>query len=77
MTDALSTAEDRLFDSHSVPVRTRSLQLADPDLEIAVHETGSGKPVIFVHGSGMSAATWAMIVYVPVPISEVAHETSA
>jgi pimeloyl-[acyl-carrier protein] methyl ester esterase len=59
MTDALSTAEDRLFDSHSVPVRTRSLQLADPGLEIAVHETGRGKPVIFVHGSGMSAATWA------------------
>jgi pimeloyl-ACP methyl ester carboxylesterase len=58
MTDALTTAEDRLFDRYGVPVRSRSLQLADPDLEIAVHETGTGPPVIFVHGSGMSGATW-------------------
>src|SRR5215207_9888483 len=59
MTDALTAAQARLFDTFRVPVTTRSLRLADPRREIAVHESGSGKPVVLVHGSGMSGATWA------------------
>src|SRR5829696_7891954 len=59
MTDALTAAQARLFDTFRVPVTTRSLRLADPRREIAVHESGSGKPVLLVHGSGMSGATWA------------------
>jgi hypothetical protein len=39
------------------PIRIRSLQLADPDLEIAVHETGGGKPVIFVHSPRTGSRT--------------------
>jgi pimeloyl-ACP methyl ester carboxylesterase len=59
MTDALTAAQARLYDRFRVPATTRSLRLADPQLEIAVHESGSGTPVVFVHGSGMSGATWA------------------
>jgi pimeloyl-ACP methyl ester carboxylesterase len=59
MTDASCAAEARLFDSYRIPFEARFLRLADPDVEIAIRETGSGAPVIFVHGSGMSGATWA------------------
>lgn len=37
----------------------RRVQLADPALSVHVLETGEGAPTVFVHGSGMSAATWA------------------
>jgi pimeloyl-ACP methyl ester carboxylesterase len=59
MTDVFCAAEARLFDSYRIPFETRSLRLADPDVAIAIRETGSGDPVGFVHGSGMSGATWA------------------
>jgi pimeloyl-ACP methyl ester carboxylesterase len=59
MTDALTTTEARLFDSYRIPFKTRHLRLADPDLDIAVRETGTGNAVVFVHGSGMTGATWA------------------
>jgi pimeloyl-ACP methyl ester carboxylesterase len=57
--DALTAAERRLFDGYGLPYERRRLRLADPDVEIGVLETGTGTPVLFVHGSGMSGATWA------------------
>ena len=59
MPDALTNAERRLFDTHRIALETRHLRLADPDVESAVREAGAGNPVGFVHGRGMSAATWA------------------
>jgi pimeloyl-ACP methyl ester carboxylesterase len=59
MSDALVTAERRLFESYRVRYESRSLRLADPALDIVIRETGTGAPVVFVHGSGMSAPTWA------------------
>jgi pimeloyl-ACP methyl ester carboxylesterase len=59
MTDTLSAAEARLFDSYRIPFEARSVRLEDPHVEIAIRETGSGDPVVFVHGSGMSGASWA------------------
>jgi pimeloyl-ACP methyl ester carboxylesterase len=59
MSDAFVTAERRLFESYRVRYESYSLRLADPALDIVIRETGAGPPVVFVHGSGMSAATWA------------------
>jgi pimeloyl-ACP methyl ester carboxylesterase len=59
MPDALTNAEPRLFDTYRIALETRHLRLADPDVESAVREAGAGNPVGFVHGRGMSAATWA------------------
>jgi pimeloyl-ACP methyl ester carboxylesterase len=57
--DAFTAAERRLFDHYGVAYERRSLRLADPALDVAVRETGAGAPVVLVHGSGMSGATWA------------------
>lgn len=59
MSDAFASAERRLFDHYGVSYERRTLTLADPALDVAILETGVGRPVIFVHGSGMSSATWA------------------
>jgi len=59
MSDAFVTAERRLFESYGLRYESRSLRLADPALDIVIRETGAGSPIVFVHGSGMSAATWA------------------
>ena len=59
MTDSFAQAERRLFERYGVAFEPRSLRLADPDLEIGVRECGEGSPVLFVHGSAMSGATWA------------------
>ncbi|HUA10944.1 MAG TPA: alpha/beta hydrolase [Solirubrobacteraceae bacterium] len=37
----------------------RRVQLADPPVAVRVLEAGDGPPVLLVHGSGMSASTWA------------------
>ena len=37
----------------------RRIRLGDPALSAHVLETGEGAPTVFIHGSGMSAATWA------------------
>jgi pimeloyl-ACP methyl ester carboxylesterase len=60
MSDLL-TAERSLFDHYELPLHSRTLRLADPDLDVVVRETGAGEPVLFVHGSGMSGATWAPV----------------
>ena len=40
----------------------RSMALNDPALSIAVRASGAGDPVVFIHGSGMSGATWAPLI---------------
>ena len=52
-------AERRLFAACDVQVATRRVQLSDPPLAVRVLEAGDGPPLLLVHGSGMSASTWA------------------
>ena len=52
-------AERRLFEACGVHVASRRVRLADPAVAVRVLETGGGSPLVLVHGSGMSAATWA------------------
>ena len=59
MSDKLIEAEARLFEHYGLQYESRTLRLADPALDVVVRETGSGPSVLFVHGSGMSGATWA------------------
>ena len=59
--DMFAAAERRLFAHYAVTAQRRRLRLADPSLTVAVHEAGAGAPVLFVHGSGMSGATWAPV----------------
>jgi pimeloyl-ACP methyl ester carboxylesterase len=59
--EAFEAAERRLFDHYGPAAERRSLTLTDPAVRIGVRETGAGAPVLFVHGSGMSGATWAPV----------------
>ncbi len=62
MTDqvgAFEQAERRLFAACGVQVASRRVRLADPPVAVRVLETGDGPPLVLVHGSGMSASTWA------------------
>jgi pimeloyl-ACP methyl ester carboxylesterase len=52
-------AERRLLGEYGVTARSRRLPLADPALGVRVLETGAGEPLVLLHGSGMSAPTWA------------------
>jgi pimeloyl-ACP methyl ester carboxylesterase len=52
-------AERRLLGEYGVGARSRRLALADPALVARVLETGAGEPLLVLHGSGMSAPTWA------------------
>jgi pimeloyl-ACP methyl ester carboxylesterase len=63
----LQVAEDALFARYGAgPPRRRMLRLADPALNVRVLESGEGPPVVFVHGSGMNAGTWApMLAHLP------------
>jgi pimeloyl-ACP methyl ester carboxylesterase len=56
---ALEQAERDLLGEYGVAARSRRLLLADPALCVRVLETGAGEPLVLLHGSGMSAATWA------------------
>lgn len=60
-TQTLEDAERRLFDHYGLAYESRSLALKDPPVSIGVRETGTGDPVVFIHGSGMSGATWAPV----------------
>ena len=58
-------AERRLFGHFGLTYASCSLALDDPALSIGVREAGTGDPVVFVHGSGMSGATWAPVLVAP------------
>ncbi len=58
-TKAFEEAQRRLFAACGVKVTTRRVRLADPPLAVHVLEAGDGPPLLLVHGSGMSASTWA------------------
>jgi pimeloyl-ACP methyl ester carboxylesterase len=51
--------ERQLFSACGLDVASRRLKLADPPLTVRVLEGGNGPPLVLVHGSGMSASTWA------------------
>jgi hypothetical protein len=59
ITDGFEQAERRLLDEYGVTARSRRLTLADPALTARVLETGAGDDILLLHGSGMSAPTWA------------------
>ena len=59
--ETFEEAERRLFDHHGLADAPRMLALRDPPVSIGVRECGSGDPVVFIHGSGMSGATWAPV----------------
>ena len=56
---AFEAAERRLFAACAMQVASRRIRLADPPLAVRVLEAGDGPPLLLVHGSGMSASTWA------------------
>jgi pimeloyl-ACP methyl ester carboxylesterase len=56
---SLTDAEERLFEAYGLPYECVRVPLSDPSLDVAVRVAGDGPPLLFVHGSGMSAATWA------------------
>jgi pimeloyl-ACP methyl ester carboxylesterase len=56
---AFEQAENRLFAACGVQVASRRVRLADPPLSVRALEAGDGPPLVLVHGSGMSASTWA------------------
>jgi pimeloyl-ACP methyl ester carboxylesterase len=58
-TETFLTAEARLLSEFGVAHSSRRLRLADPGLSARVLETGAGAPLLVLHGSGMSAPTWA------------------
>ena len=58
-TAAFEAAERRLFDACAMQVISRRVRLTDPPLAVRVLEAGDGPPLLLVHGSGMSASTWA------------------
>jgi 2-hydroxy-6-oxonona-2,4-dienedioate hydrolase len=55
-------AERRLFVACGVQVASRRVRLADPPVAVRVLEAGDGPPLVLVHGSGMSASTWAPLI---------------
>jgi pimeloyl-ACP methyl ester carboxylesterase len=59
---AFAEAERRLFAHYGLGFETRMLALEDPPLSIGVRESGAGEPVLLVHGSAMSGATWAPLI---------------
>jgi pimeloyl-ACP methyl ester carboxylesterase len=58
-TENFLAAEAALLAHYDVSATRRRLRLADPDLDVGLLETGSGEPLVLIHGSGMSAPTWA------------------
>jgi pimeloyl-ACP methyl ester carboxylesterase len=65
-TAAFEAAERRLLQACALQIASRRVRLADPPLDVRVLEAGDGPPLLLVHGSGMSAATWApLLPYLP------------
>jgi 2-hydroxy-6-oxonona-2,4-dienedioate hydrolase len=61
VTERFEAAERQLFEACGVDVTSRRVRLADPPLAVRILEAGDGPPLILVHGSGMSASTWAPV----------------
>jgi pimeloyl-ACP methyl ester carboxylesterase len=59
--EVFADAERRLFAVCGLDCESRMLPLEDLALSIGVRESGAGDPVVFIHGSGMSGATWAPV----------------
>lgn len=59
---AFADAERRLFAHYGHGYESRSMALNDPAVSVGVRESGAGDAVVFVHGSGMSGATWAPLI---------------
>jgi pimeloyl-ACP methyl ester carboxylesterase len=57
-TTEFEAAERALLAEYGVTAESRYVRLADPALTARVLDSGSGEPVLLVHGSGMSAPTW-------------------
>jgi pimeloyl-ACP methyl ester carboxylesterase len=60
--ERFADAERRLFAYYGLDCDSRLLRLADPAVSIGVRECGAGEPVVFIHGSGMSGATWSPVI---------------
>jgi pimeloyl-ACP methyl ester carboxylesterase len=58
-TATFEAAQLRLFTACGIQIVSRRVRLADPPLAVRVLEAGEGPPLLLVHGSGMSASTWA------------------
>ncbi len=58
-TVAFEQAERLLFAACGMQVASRRVRLDDPPVAVRVLEAGDGPPRVLVHGSGMSASTWA------------------
>jgi pimeloyl-ACP methyl ester carboxylesterase len=58
-TATFEAAQLRLFTACGIQIVSRRVRLADPPLAVRVLEAGAGPPLLLVHGSGMSASTWA------------------
>lgn len=56
---AFEDAERAVLAEYGVAAESRYVRLADPALTVRVLEAGAGEPLVLVHGSGMSAPTWA------------------
>jgi len=56
---AFEAAERALLAHYGVAAESRYVRLSDPALTVRVLESGGGAPLVLVHGSGMSAPTWA------------------
>ena len=55
-------AERRLWDSVGVETTELQLDLATVGCTVRAQETGSGPPVLFIHGGATAGASWAMLV---------------
>jgi hypothetical protein len=55
----LERAEERLFAGYGLAPRSYRVALEDPRLQTRALEVGDGPPLLLVHGSGTSAASWA------------------
>jgi pimeloyl-ACP methyl ester carboxylesterase len=56
---AFEAIEAETFRRHGLRPRTVRLELGEPRLSLRAVETGSGEPLLLLHGIGLTAAHWA------------------